>query len=83
MDLLEALRVHWDESGRELTTDPACAMYQSLLLPPEDLRATQKDIVLAGEFFLDYAAQIAQSLAFFSLAGGFARSIAIALTEDI
>ena len=75
VDLLARLQDYCEVEGREYAEDPAYALYSSLLHPPHDLCAKPEEIALASDFFLDYAAQIAQSLAFFSLAGGFARSV--------
>ena len=75
VDLLARLQAYCEAGGREYAEDPAYTLYSSLLHPPHDLCATPEEITLGGDFFLDYAPQIAQSLAFFSLAGGFARSV--------
>lgn len=44
--------------------------------PPAGILASEEEIVLAQNFFLDNSIQIMQALLHYSLAGGFARSVA-------
>ncbi|VDB87859.1 unnamed protein product [Peniophora sp. CBMAI 1063] len=83
VDLLGKLQSSCSDSLAAPTGDPAHELYDSLRNPPHDLCATPEDIALASDLFLDYAAQIAQSLAFFSLAGGFASSRIVATLNAV
>lgn len=73
IDLLTALERHMEASSSE---DAAQIFYDTFAEPPPpDLCVTEEEYQMASAFFLDHAIQISQALSYYSLAGGFARSV--------
>ncbi|KAI0312424.1 hypothetical protein OF83DRAFT_659515 [Amylostereum chailletii] len=62
--LEEHVRVHPEGDARKF-------LDHVLHPPPPDLLASQEDVDVATDFFLDHAIHIAEALIFFSLVGGF------------
>lgn len=72
-DLYSLLESFVTSKGNDLSSS-AVLFWQDLhRLPPIGIQVSDKDTVLAQQFYLDCAVQISQALLYYSLAGGFAR----------
>ncbi|KAE9411172.1 hypothetical protein BT96DRAFT_803810 [Gymnopus androsaceus JB14] len=72
-DLFQRLESCISSKGEKLDTSATTRFWEVIhKCPPDNIRATEKQIELAQSFFIDHSAQIMQALLYYSLAGGFA-----------
>lgn len=73
-DLLQSLQDHVVGAGD--TPSAAREFLEEMLQePPSGLVATEREVIIAQELFLDDSVQIMQALLHYSLAGGLARHV--------
>ncbi|PIL27853.1 hypothetical protein GSI_11007 [Ganoderma sinense ZZ0214-1] len=73
-DLLQAVRSHAAATSHEEAPATHAFLDEVLRRPPPGLAATEEEVGLARQLFIDDSVQIVQALLYFSLAGGLASS---------
>ncbi|KAI0747158.1 hypothetical protein C8Q80DRAFT_1220314 [Daedaleopsis nitida] len=81
-DLLQALKDHVASNTGKY---PAAEAFldQVLQTPPAGLSATEEEVIIAQELFIDDSVQIMQALLHYSLAGGLARSVCLMIPSSL
>ena len=74
-DLLQAVQAHAEATSREEAPATHAFLDEVLRRPPPSLAATEEEVVLARQLFIDDSVQIMQAMLYFSLAGGLARYV--------
>ncbi len=79
-DLLHAVQSHAAATSHEEAPATHAFLDEVLRRPPPGIAATEQEVGLARQLFIDDSVQIMQAMLYFSLAGGLAR---YARTETI
>ncbi|TBU29454.1 hypothetical protein BD311DRAFT_720643 [Dichomitus squalens] len=74
-DLLDAVQDYAEATSREEAPATHAFLDEVLHNPPEGLSATDDEVAVARQFFIDDSVQIIQALLHYSLAGGLARFV--------
>lgn len=74
-DLLHAVQAHAEATCCEEAPATHAFLDEVLRGPPPGLAATEEEVVLARQLFIDDSVQIMQAMLYFSLAGGLARYV--------